>query len=95
MTSVLQKVGSHWFAAAPASRPAMLRILIGGYALWYVWDRRKMLHEMARGGDPKLYRPVGLARIQRTPPPPRLVQAVIAATLAANVAAVAGIHGNL
>lgn len=91
MNRLLQQVGSHWFAAAPAARPAILRIMIGAYAFWYVWNRREMLDTMTRNGDPKLYEPVGLARLHGCyRPPPKLVRGIVAATLAANVAFVTG-----
>lgn len=90
MNGPLRKIGPHWFAEAPAARPAVLRILIGAYAFWYLWNRREMLNSMERNRDLKLYRPVGVARLHRQPPPVPLVRAVVAATLAANVAFVAG-----
>ena len=47
-----------WFSAAPAERLAMLRILIGGYALYYFWDRYKLF---TSPGNPDFFEPVGLA----------------------------------
>lgn len=95
MNGLLRRAGAHWFAAAPATRPALLRILIGAYAFWYVWSRRRMLNNTARHGDPKLYRPVGLTRLHRKPPPEALVRVAVAANLAASVASVAGWRHHL
>ncbi|MBA2470488.1 MAG: hypothetical protein H0V37_13870 [Chloroflexia bacterium] len=90
MNILPRKVGSHWFAAAPAARPAMLRILIGAYSFTYVWNRREMLDTMTRNGDPNLYEPVGLTRLHGRRLPVPLVRGIVAVTLATNVAFVFG-----
>ena len=86
---LLGALGSWWFANAPAQRPAVARILVGGYALWYLRGRTKMLRSMAET-DPKLFRPVGVARLIDKPVAPEVISLTVAATLAANVAFVAG-----
>ncbi|MBA3500426.1 MAG: HTTM domain-containing protein [Myxococcota bacterium] len=35
----MKRVADWWFSPAPAERLAALRILIGGYAFWYLWVR--------------------------------------------------------
>ena len=35
----MKRLADWWFAPAPAERLAALRILIGGYALVYLWAR--------------------------------------------------------
>lgn len=90
MIGVLRKAGSHWFAAAPATRPAILRILIGSYAFWYLWARRTMFVRVADDTNPALYQPVGLARIHRKRLPASLVRVAMMATLTANIAFIMG-----
>ncbi len=90
MNLLLRSLGSRWFAPVPAARPAMLRIAIGLYAFWYLWNRREMLDTMTRNGDPNLYQPVGLTRLHGSRLPVPVVRGIEAATLVANVAFVAG-----
>src|SRR5918999_6439869 len=85
----LAGLAAHWFAPAPASRLATLRILRGGYELWYVVKRARMSRKVART-DPALYAPVGAARLTRRPVPPPVFDAVLAGTLATNVLVVLG-----
>jgi hypothetical protein len=85
----VRRLGRWWFAPAPPARLAALRLLVGTFSLWYLWRRRRMFARIAHT-DPQLYAPVGLARPFRRPLPPRVVQASVDATLAANVAFVAG-----
>jgi hypothetical protein len=49
----------YWFDAGPPSRLALLRILVGGYALWCLVPRQEMLLNIARS-DPRLFAPVGV-----------------------------------
>ena len=39
MIAIARRIAAWWFAPAPAERLAGLRILIGGYAFWYLWVR--------------------------------------------------------
>lgn len=81
--------GGFWFAPAPASRLALLRVLIGGYALVYLAQRRRMLARVA-ATDPDLFKPVGAARVHRRPLPVSVVRVLVGATLATNLAFVLG-----
>src|ERR1051326_5220523 len=47
------------FPSAPATRPALLRILVGSYTLWYLVPRLDMLMKVAQS-DHRLFAPVGV-----------------------------------
>jgi hypothetical protein len=70
-----------WFAPAPAERLAMLRVLVGGYALVYLIVRATHLLSYA-GLDPMLFQPVGVVSILPRPLLPVVVQALVAASVA-------------
>ena len=58
--------GRWWFAPMPAERLAVLRILVGGYALIYLAIRSA--HLMSYGdADPALFTPVGVATVLPRP----------------------------
>ena len=78
-----------WFTAAPARRPALVRIVVGAYTLWYLRGRIRMLQEISRT-DPELFRPVGMARPLVRPVPPEVVRATTFGVVAANLAFVLG-----
>ena len=72
----------------PPRRPwqrALLRVLVGSFALWYLWTRFDMLVEMA-AADVALYDPVGVARLLPVPMPPVLYGVLAALCLALGVA---------
>ncbi len=88
--TVLRKLEDAWFMPAPGSRLALLRILVGCFALYYVGNRYSMYLGIA-GTDPQLYDPVGLARLFGDAPWPIVAfQGLLIATLATNVAFVLG-----
>lgn len=89
MTRAISVLADQWFAPAPAARLASLRIVAGVYGLWYVGRRVRMIRNVARS-DPKLFEPVGVAKVHSRPLPLPVVDAALGATLAANVAYVAG-----
>ena len=78
-----------WFCPAPAARLALLRILIGGYALWYVGQRYSMFIGIA-GARKSLFEPVGVAALLDGPISPALLRAILGVTIALNVAFIAG-----
>jgi predicted DCC family thiol-disulfide oxidoreductase YuxK len=78
-----------WFAAMPARRLAVLRLLVGGYSLYYLGSSYFQLPIRA-SGPPGTYEPVGLAWLLPGPLPPWVFQGVLLATLVTNVAFVVG-----
>jgi len=89
MTHPLKTLHAFWFAAAPADRLAVLRIAVAGFALWYLGVRIELLAEVVRG-DPALFEPVGVARLLGSPLAPSTADALVLATLLANVAFLIG-----
>jgi len=85
----LKKLEEYWFAEGPAARLAVLRILIGAFALQYVGVRYEMLVKIART-DESLFAPVGVAAFLSGPIEAWLFEAILIATLAANVAFILG-----
>jgi hypothetical protein len=84
-----RRVDAAWFPEAPARRLALLRILVGGWALWHFGRRRKMLNRVART-DHALFAPVGVVRLLDRPLDPAAFRVLLAGTQAANVAFVLG-----
>ncbi|MGH8903232.1 MAG: HTTM domain-containing protein [Egibacteraceae bacterium] len=82
-------VGRWWFAPAPPTRLGIMRILVSGYSLWYLGRRYRMLLRTARA-DPRLFQPVGVARVLDRPLPAGAVKATLLATYTANVAVLLG-----
>ena len=89
MTRLLHRLNRFWFAEAPATRLALLRIVVGGFALQYVAVRYAMFMKMA-SSDPQLFEPVGLAWFLDRPIPVEGFQLLLIATLLANLAFVLG-----
>jgi predicted DCC family thiol-disulfide oxidoreductase YuxK len=59
MKALRQGLHDFWFAEAPPTRLALLRILIGGFALWYFGTEEDDLMRVANT-DPRLFAPVGV-----------------------------------
>jgi len=78
-----------WFVPAPAARLGWMRVVLGAFSLRYLFKRRRMLAGLHRT-DPRLYSPVGVARPVPGPLAPAAADALASATLAANVAFLAG-----
>ena len=78
-----------WFPDAPATRLALLRILVGGWALQHYAKRWPMLKRVART-DESLFAPVGVVKLLDRPLDPAAFQALLAGTQAANVAFLLG-----
>ena len=85
----MTKLMRYWFEPAPAARLAVLRVASGGYALWYIWTRRDLLSELARG-DAALYDPVGVFDLLRVPIDPALFECIVWMTLLSGVLFVLG-----
>ena len=89
MNRPLRALDALWFERAPATRPAVLRVLVGAYILCYLVPRYAMYMKMARS-DPSLFKPVGVASHLKKPVPVWAFRALLVATLAANVLFVLG-----
>lgn len=85
----LNKLSGYWFAEAPAGRLAVLRILVGVFALYYVGVRFDMFIKIAETEE-SLFAPVGVAAFLGAPIGVGLFRAILIATLAANVAFILG-----
>jgi hypothetical protein len=87
---LLQPFDTYLFAAAPATRPALLRVLLGIYSFLYLSRRYRMLMKIAKS-DPTLFAPVGAVSYLHRPVSPALFRKIVVATLVANVAFIFGI----
>ncbi|EMY32503.1 hypothetical protein D477_019853 [Arthrobacter crystallopoietes BAB-32] len=82
---LLAKLERHIMPAAPALRPAALRLATGLYTAHYLGRRVKMLGRIHRG-DTSMFAPVGPCRILKKPLPPKVADALVWAEIAANAA---------
>jgi hypothetical protein len=89
MTRLLRVLDAFWFTEAPAARLAVLRILIGTYAFWLTATHYDMWVKIGYS-SPALFEPVGVVAVLGQPLSPVVAQALIAATLVANVLFVLG-----
>ncbi len=89
MKSLLQKLDQVWFPALAPERLAIMRILTGLFALWYLAPRYTTLQKMANT-EADLFAPVGLAAALSAPLAAGWIDALLALTLLANVAYLAG-----
>jgi hypothetical protein len=87
--AVLRRAEGRLLEPGPPERLAALRILIGGFALVYLVVRLPHLLEVAQFDDPR-FDPVGPLAWLPGPVTPGVSQAVLAASLAAGAAFVAG-----
>lgn len=86
---LLTRVDRAFFAEAPAERLALLRLLVGGFALVYLCVRAAHLGSVTRL-PPSSFRPVGVVAALSAPLPAAVVWGLIAAAIAAGAAFVAG-----
>jgi hypothetical protein len=73
-----------WFAKQPATRLALLRIIIGSYALYDVTDRFNAFLRNTQT-NPSLFDPVGPVAILSAPLEPSVFQALLVITVVLNV----------
>ncbi|MGQ0778260.1 MAG: hypothetical protein ACT4NY_28275 [Pseudonocardiales bacterium] len=73
------------FRPTPATRLGAVRLLVGGYSVYYLARRRRMLARIAET-DPELFAPVGPSRVLDRPLSPSTANRCTDATLAAGVA---------
>jgi hypothetical protein len=79
-----------WFPASSPGRLAVLRILVGGFALWHLWARQRAFGVIARMA-PDLYHPVGLATLHG-PLDPAIFDWLVPITLGFGVLFVLGVR---
>jgi hypothetical protein len=84
-----QRLEAAWFPEVPGSRLAVLRVLVGCWALLHFGRRRRMLERVART-DPALFAPVGVVKALDRPLDPAAFRVLLVATQATNVAFVLG-----
>lgn len=84
MNRLLNRLDHFWFESAPAERPAVLRVLVGVWTLYYLSRRYKMLTTVAKS-DPALFKPVGVAKGLKHPIPVWVFRLLLIATFAANI----------
>lgn len=83
------RLDAFWFAAAPARRLGLIRVLVGAFALGYVVVRGA--HLMSFGGFAEdRFAPVGVVGILDTPLPSATVTALVAAAALFGVAFLTG-----
>lgn len=89
MKRLLQRFDRAFFAEAPAERLAILRLLVGGFALVYLCVRAVHLQRVGHL-PPESFRPIGVVSVLSAPLPLWAVQGLIAAAITAGAAFVAG-----
>ncbi|MCG8457191.1 MAG: hypothetical protein MI919_13020 [Holophagales bacterium] len=89
MKTLLDRLERAWFIALPPSRLAIVRIVVGAYALYYVGTRRDMLATLASSAD-FLFRPVGVFRVFDAPISPELFGWMVDSTLVLGILFVLG-----
>jgi hypothetical protein len=89
MTRLTTALDRFWFAEAPATRLALLRLVIGLYALAYLWRRFTLLSDVVATSR-TYFEPVGLAAFLEDPLPVPIARGLILATLVACAAFVLG-----
>jgi hypothetical protein len=82
-------LGGFWFADAPAARLAMLRILIGAFALYLTAEHYTSWVKIGHTSE-SLFEPVGVVVFLAKPLPPRVFQGLLITCLVVNVAFIVG-----
>jgi predicted DCC family thiol-disulfide oxidoreductase YuxK len=59
MNTLWRRFHDFWFESAPATRLALLRICVGAFITWFLWDNRGTYMRVAQL-DPQLFAPVGV-----------------------------------
>src|SRR6185436_13533185 len=59
MKTINQTIHDYWFEPAPAARLGILRILVGAFAVWYLFIEQDIFIRVANT-DPRLFAPVGI-----------------------------------
>ena len=86
---VLRALDSFWFVPSTPVPLAVLRIVLGVAILAYLGSRYRRYVEIA-GGSPTVFEPIGLVASLAAPIPQQAFEALLVATLLANVAFILG-----
>lgn len=89
MNAAARRLGDRWFAAAPAPRLAMFRILVGAFATLYCSGRLLYWVQVSRLPAYR-WKPIGLAAWVSQPPPRLAVLAAAVVAIGLGVAFTAG-----
>ncbi|MGK3991417.1 HTTM domain-containing protein [Sorangium sp. So ce136] len=89
MRRLLDRLDRAFFAEAPAERLAIVRLLVGGFALVYLCVRAVHLQRVGHL-PPESFRPVGVVSVLSAPLPLWAVRGLLGAAIAAGAAFVAG-----
>ncbi|WP_437929859.1 HTTM domain-containing protein [Sorangium sp. So ce291] len=89
MRRLLDRLERAFFAEAPAERLAIVRLLVGGFALVYLCVRAVHLQRVGHL-PPESFRPVGVISVLSAPLPLWAVRGLLGAAIAAGAAFVAG-----
>jgi len=89
MRRLSERLNRYWFAESPAAALAVVRILVGGYALWYLTDRYASLVRIAHT-NASLFEPVGIATFLDAPVQGLVFVALLNAAIFANIAFLVG-----
>lgn len=87
--TLAMRLDGWWRTPAPAKRLAILRVLVGGFAVGYVAVRTPNLLSYANFDDSQ-FAPVGIATLLDGPLPDAVLRLLVASTLVAGVAFLAG-----
>ena len=85
----VRRIDAYWLAPAPADRLALLRILIGAFALGYLLIRGAALTNVSDFGDTQ-FDAVGVVNVLSEPLPAPLVRALLVLTVTFGVAFLMG-----
>jgi len=94
LRALIARFDARLLAPAPAARPAVLRIVNGVYTASYLGRRIRMFGKIHRT-DPGLFEPVGPVRALRRPLPPLVADALVGASLVADVAFTLGVRHRI
>lgn len=86
---LIDRMKDRWHEPIAPARLALLRIFVGGYAVWYVYTRQRMMARVARS-DAELWEPVGPFRILGHPMDPVAADWMVWLTLLSGVAFILG-----
>lgn len=90
MHRALTALDRFWFAEAPATRLALLRILAGSYAAWLLLFRYDEILGITRLSAAQ-FQPVGVASFLSAPLPPQVVQVLFLLTAISSVPFILGL----
>lgn len=89
MKTIINRIHHFWFEEVPAERLAILRILSGLYAFWFLSRNVLYLHYIAQT-DPVMFAPKAIIRLLPGPLHPDLFLGIVLFTLVLNVLFIIG-----